>query len=121
MKFVADQNFPARVIRLLRQTGYDVLSIQESYASSPDPIVLSLSVASGRTLLTLDKDFGTLTFLNRLPAHCGVILFRLDQRQSDEMTEVIMRTISLNLVWVGYFTVADKHKMRRRVLPQNRA
>lgn len=121
MRFVADQNFPAGVVRLLRQDGFDVLSIQEVYASSSDSIVLSLSVSSGRTLLTLDKDFGTLTFLDRLPADCGVILFRLDQRESQQMTEVIMQTIGLNLEWVGYFTVVDTRKMRRRVLPQNRA
>jgi len=41
-----------------------------------DPEILALAVEQNRILITCDKDFGDIIFLNRRP-HSGVILFRL--------------------------------------------
>lgn len=117
MTFVADENFPGPAIRALRQAGFNILAIAQACASSPDPNVLSLSVAADRVLLTFDKDFGKLTYVDRLPATSGVILFRIDPTD----THAILDVMSLDYVWKGYFTVVKKDRIRRRLLPQNRS
>lgn len=117
MSFVADENFPGPAIYALRQAGFDIFSIAHACASSPDQNVLSLSVAADRVLLTFDKDFGKLTYVDRLPATSGVILFRIDPTD----TGAILHIMSLDYVWKGYFTVIKRDRIRRRALPQNRA
>ena len=119
MRVVADENFPAAVIELLRDSGFDVFSVREACRASPDPSVLGLSMALGRILLTLDKDFGALTFLDRLPATCGVILFRLDHGDQERLAQVILSTLALDYEWVGHFSVVTGGKIRRRPLPKN--
>lgn len=119
MRVVADENFPVAVIELLRDAGFDVFSVREACRASPDPSVLELSMTLGRLLLTLDKDFGALTFFDRLPATCGVILFRLDHGDQERLAQVILRTLALDYEWAGHFAVVTAEKIRRRPLPQN--
>ena len=45
-------------------------------------------------LLTFDKDFGKLTYVDRLPATSGVILFRIDPTD----TGAILHIMSLDYV-----------------------
>jgi predicted nuclease of predicted toxin-antitoxin system len=77
MKFMADENFPGPAVTSLREGGFDVAWITEDASGASDDQVLALCSASGRILLTLDKDFGELAFHRRLPAECGVVLFRV--------------------------------------------
>jgi len=56
MTFLADENFPLRAVDVLRQEGFDVSSIREIQPGASDEWVLSLCVAEGRALMTLDKD-----------------------------------------------------------------
>ncbi len=73
MRFLADENVTATVIRVLRQRGDDVLSVKESMRSERDEVILARAQAEQRIVVTHDKDFGELTFRSRLPASCGVI------------------------------------------------
>jgi hypothetical protein len=52
MKFVADENFPRNALRVLRESGFDVVSIAETHPGIPDTEVLSIASAENRTLLT---------------------------------------------------------------------
>lgn len=63
------------VIRELRRTGHDVVSVAESSAGASDEDVASLASADHRLLLTEDRDFGRL-FFARLKAAEGVIYLR---------------------------------------------
>ena len=78
MKLIADEHFPSAAVRILAQAGFDVLEICRTHSSSSDPQVLEICMETRATLLTMDKGFGTLTFRDRLPAACGIILFRLE-------------------------------------------
>ena len=116
MKFVADEHFPAAAVRVLVEAGFEVLEVSKNYSASADPEILGLCMVEGRTLLTMDKDFGALAFLDRLPATCGVILFRLNRVKRDEFCQIVLQAVRSESYGTGYFTVVTKNKIRRRAL-----
>jgi len=69
----------------LKEQGYDAVHLrEEGLQCLPDSEVLRKASAEGRTLLTMDLDFGYLVAISKelLP---GVIIFRL----SDERSEIV--------------------------------
>lgn len=75
VKFLADENIEYRIVTHLREKGYDILAITESFVSMNDEKILQKAYLEDRVLLTNDKDFGDLIFLQKLH-HKGIILFR---------------------------------------------
>jgi predicted nuclease of predicted toxin-antitoxin system len=76
VKFLADQDVYALTVRFLRERGHDVLTASEAGLSrAADSVLLANAVQEGRIMITRDKDFGGLVFVNQLGA--GVILLRL--------------------------------------------
>jgi len=75
LKLLLDENIGYLVVRDLRSQGYDVKSILEEKPSLDDVAVLKLAEKERRILVTLDKDFGKLIFLNSRK-HVGVIFLR---------------------------------------------
>ena len=117
MNFLADENFPRPAVQALRQAGLDVLWIAECRAGAPDDEVLALSVSTSRVLLTFDKDFGELAYHQRLPAHCGIVLFRLTPQSPDEAALLAVAAIRSLESWVGHFSVVTRQSIRMRRLP----
>ena len=58
--FVADENFDFSIVHTLRENGFSVFAIAESFPSISDPQVLQIAVDRNAILLTEDKDFGEL-------------------------------------------------------------
>ena len=117
MRFIADENFPRPAVEALRQAGLDVVWIAETHAGSQDEEVLALCVATDRTLLTFDKDFGELAYRRGLPSHCGIVLFRIVPESPDELTSLICSAIRSQPSWVGHFSVITRERIRMRSLP----
>lgn len=58
MKFVIDEQLPARLARLLRDLGHDAVHIDEiGLRGADDRVIWSYVVASGATLVSKDEDF----------------------------------------------------------------
>jgi predicted nuclease of predicted toxin-antitoxin system len=72
-RFYADEQFPRRVVELLRGLDHDVLTVQEAgRAGDIDPDVLAFASTDHRAVITLNrKDFFKLHRLNQ--KHGGVI------------------------------------------------
>jgi predicted nuclease of predicted toxin-antitoxin system len=121
MSFLADENFPRPAVEALRQAGFDVLWIAESNPGAPDEAVLTLSISTERTLLTFDKDFGELAYRRRLPAHCGIVLFRLTPQSPDEAASLAVSAVQSQKSWAGYFSVITRQRIRMRPLPPHGA
>jgi predicted nuclease of predicted toxin-antitoxin system len=117
MIFLADENLPRPAIEALREAGFDVLWITEDNPGATDDEVLELSVSSGRTLLTLDKDFGELAYHRRLPAQCGVVLFRLAPQDPAEIASIAVFALQSRNSWAGHFSVITRERIRMRPLP----
>ena len=112
MRFLADENFPRPAILALRQRGFDVTWVVEEGAGASDGNVLAWCIRENRTLLTLDKDFGELVFRDRAAAHCGVILFRLDQSSPAEFVSGVIATLRSREDWNGFFGVVTGSRIR---------
>ncbi|HEY3876068.1 MAG TPA: DUF5615 family PIN-like protein [Candidatus Kapabacteria bacterium] len=115
MILLADENFPIDSVRILRDAGFDVESIQEDTPSLDDISILDRAVQSGRLLLTFDRDFGDLIFHKMLPAPIGVIYFRFDLITSDEPAPLFLDLVE-RLKMEGYFTVVTRSTIRQRKL-----
>lgn len=78
MKFLIDQDIYYVTIDFLRKLGYDVLTCKDvGLLKASDKSILTYAKENQRILLTRDKDFGALAFLNRYE-HYGIILLRID-------------------------------------------
>ena len=113
MKFLANENFPRPSVEILRNAGYDVLSVSESKPSIADEEVIKWAKDEGRIILTFDKDYGEIVFRYRIP--CSVIFFRAKGETPADSGNTLV-TILKELKVEGYFTVVDKTGIRQREL-----
>jgi predicted nuclease of predicted toxin-antitoxin system len=118
MRLLADENFPGPAVRALRSLGHDVAYAKETMRGAPDRAVLRSAQAEGRVLLTCDKDFGELAFAARLPAQCGVILFRLGGSSPSQDNERMVRVLTGRDDWAGNFAVVTDTRVRLRPIPR---
>lgn len=117
MRFLADENFPNSAVTALRAAGHDVAWILTDAPGSSDRSVLDRAVADGRVLLTFDKDFGELAWRFGLPAHCGIVLFRLPMPPPAGVGQTITDALTARSDWQGYFSVIEPSRIRMRSLP----
>ena len=112
--FVADENFDFSVIKRLREDGYPVLAIAESFFSISDPQVLQVAVDRQAVLLTEDKDFGELVHRLRMP-HCGILLVRLFNIDSTEKAKRVSDVIDdRHEELINSFSVLTNDQLRIR-------
>jgi predicted nuclease of predicted toxin-antitoxin system len=105
------------VIRVLRERGHDVVSAKEALCGAADEEILARAQLEQRLLVSQDKDFGELAFRARLPASCGVILFRLVGTDPSEDNERILEVLESGTDWAGRFAVVTERQVRIRPLP----
>ncbi len=76
MRFLLEQDVYAVTARFLQESGHDVATASEmGLARAYDSQLLAASQEQNRILVTRDRDFGGLVFVNRLGA--GVIYLRI--------------------------------------------
>lgn len=115
MRILADANFNEPMVAALRNAGYDVVWMYEDDQRMADPNILARAVREDRLLITFDMDFGELTFRERLPAHCGVVLFRIAQAVTvEKRARLIVHNLAAPIAWAGLFWVIN---IRKRALP----
>jgi Domain of unknown function (DUF5615) len=116
MRFLANENFPGAAVAELRPAGSDVVwSLTDSPGAS-DQDVLAHATADGRILLTFDKDFGELAWLHGLPAHCGIILFRIPMPSAATVGQRLLEHLHLRTDWENHFSVIEPGRVRMRPL-----
>lgn len=102
MRLLADENVSATVIQALRAQGHDILSARESMRSERDDALLARAQAEKR---------------RRLPANCGIILFRLSGSTPDADNDRILSALASRTDWEGNFSVVSESEIRVRPLP----
>jgi predicted nuclease of predicted toxin-antitoxin system len=114
VKFLVDENIDEEITDGLRSDGHIVLSVSETKPSIADTEVMTIANSESALLLTADKDFGELIFLQELPSY-GVVFIRLAElsipRQMNRISMVI-NNYSDSLI--GRFTVITKDRVRIR-------
>jgi len=105
-RYLANENFPAEIVRHLRRRGDDVFYAAEQMAGASDIELLRKALADDRIVLTFDRDFGELVFRHRQPAASGVVLFRLRQPPPDATLGFLRAFLDSNPSLRGMFTVS---------------
>ena len=118
MKFLANENFPLPSVRLLRDRGIDVVSVQQDSSGVEDAEVLERAVREGRFILTFDRDYGELIYRLGMPSPVGVLYFRYQSNTPYEPAEHLLYLImEESISFEHMFTVLDRNIVRQRPLP----
>jgi predicted nuclease of predicted toxin-antitoxin system len=117
MRFLVNENVTGTIILELRRRGHDVLSVKEPMRSECDEVILARAQTEGWIVVTHDKDFGELAVRSRLPASCGVILFRLAGIDPQSDNRRILEALESRTDWEGHFSVVTDDRIRMRRLP----
>lgn len=75
LRFLADESCDFAVVRALRDAGHNVIAVAEFTSRTDDRRLIEQAAREQRILLTEDKDFGWLVFINQIRS-TGVILIR---------------------------------------------
>ncbi len=116
MNFLADEEVEKPVVEMLRNEGHDVLYMCQIATRTIDEKLLEQANSESRILLTGDKDFGELIFLQK-KISAGIILMRFVSEKSSvkaRFMQSLLKTYGNNLQ--GNFTVVREGKVRRRPL-----
>ncbi|MEK6699750.1 MAG: DUF5615 family PIN-like protein [Nitrospirota bacterium] len=112
IKFIADVNVEKPIVDYLSENGYDIKWIPDYNCEILDEDLLSLANNEKRILITNDKDFGELTFLQK-KLSAGIILFRVKGQSSQDKVKLIKKVLgNYGDKLFNHFTVITKKKIR---------
>lgn len=116
MRFLLDQDVYAITADLLINAQYDVVLVaQIGLSRAQDTEILSTAQAQGRILITRDRDYGNLVFVQALGS--GVIYLRILPSTANAVHEELMRVIhtySVEALAKAFVVVeANGHRFRR--------
>ncbi|HEX5315179.1 MAG TPA: DUF5615 family PIN-like protein [Candidatus Kapabacteria bacterium] len=114
MILIADENIGPATIKELRDDGHSVLSIFEHLRGTKDPRVLAEAMGAEGLLITQDKDFGELVFLQHQRT-AGVLLLRIHELSYQERSRRVCSTIQAEGErLLGQFSVLTPAGLRSR-------
>ncbi len=113
-KFVADESVDFRIVKFLRESGFEVIAIIKETPGIDDDEVLKYATSINAILITEDKDFGELTFRLRKSNH-GIILLRFSGVPIHERNKKFLDVLQkFEGKFVDKFTVITTDKIRIR-------
>ena len=114
MKIVADENIDFELIRRLRTSNFNVISIAEMSSGISDLEVLKIANDLKALLITEDTDFGDLT-TKKGQQHSGVLLLRVSHLPRSERLDISFDIINPNyLNLLNEFSVYSNQRLRKR-------
>ena len=116
MQFLADENFPGEAVMALQTSGEDIVWVRTAAPGMADRAILQWALRESRIILTFDKDFGELAWRDKLPATCGIMLFRIKLAPQNGFAGMIVATIKSRNDWIGHFSVIESGRTRMRSL-----
>lgn len=115
MRFLANENIPRISIVLIRDAGYDIVSIGDGFAGISDPEVIAFANEEERTIITFDSDYGELIFKHGLKVDQGVIYLRVPTHRPQAAAEIVIPLIrNKEINFSRALTVVDQDKVRQR-------
>jgi predicted nuclease of predicted toxin-antitoxin system len=114
---LVDENFPAPSTKRLRDDGYDVFSVAELMPGASDLAVMAHARELARWLVTFDRDYGELVFVQGLPPPPAIILLRQVPVPPDAPASWLKSLLADPDLAPGSFIAIDGRTTRRRALP----
>ena len=115
MRFLANENFPAPSIQLLRDPGWAVDSIREENQGAKDLQVTDRAKKESLIILTLDKDYGEIIFKTGLTDPPDVLFLRYRGRDPLAPGRLVLALLSTTAQLDGRFTVLEEDGIRQRI------
>lgn len=112
MHFLANENFPAPGIALLRSAGYDLTSIRETAPGVSDHVVIAMARTESRVILTFDKDYGEIIFKEGIENPPAVVFFRHRGKEPLAAATLLLDLLAQGTVVLGRFTVIEEGGLR---------
>lgn len=109
MKFLCDECVYAATVKLLKNLGHDIITVNElGLQSSSDEKILSTATKKRRILLTFDQDFSNI-YRFPLGTHSGIIIVKIKPHTVEDTNSCLKHflevtppeNISNSLVIVG--------------------
>lgn len=113
--FLANENFPRPSIKLLRENGFEIKSIQEEFPGISDEMVMDIASNLDLIILTFDRDYGEIIFKHKRNNPPTVIYFR--EKGSDPLFagNLLLTLLSNSKIKLNNsFTVIEVNNMRQR-------
>lgn len=111
IKFIADVNVEKAIVDYLLEEGYDVKWIPDYNCEMLDEDLLEMEIAKveGRILITNDKDFGELVFLQKRLS-VGIILIRIKGQKVEVKLKLIKKLFQnyRNKLLNNFVIITDK-------------
>ena len=112
MILIADECVDFGIVKILRQKGFNVVSILEEFQGITDKEVIEIAVKHKALLLTEDKDFGELTYRLNF-SHFGIFLIRLIDMDRSERINLVVNTLETHFdKFENKFTVLNNNGIR---------
>ena len=111
MKFLADENIPYPVVKRLRENGFDVTSIYEVKRGLTDEEVARIATAEDRILITFDKDFRMIIFVENITIP-GLILLRFPPKSIEYIYSKLRAVLGLDIDFKGKIVSIHEDKIR---------
>jgi predicted nuclease of predicted toxin-antitoxin system len=120
MRFLADENCDFGVVKALRLSGYDVLSVSELSRRADDEMVVRLALQTKRILLTEDKDFGQLVYAQGKRCQ-GVIFIRYPTSARRQLAQDVVALVKmLKEKLMGAFVIVQPGRIRIARIPKKK-
>ncbi len=111
MKFLADENIPLKVVKKLREEGFDIISVTELSPGISDEESAEMSQNENRVLITFDKDFGRILFIEGLKVP-GLILLRFPPKNIEYIYSRLKKVFESDVEFYGKVVSVHEDKMR---------
>lgn len=116
LKILADENIDFRMVRDLREKGFEVISVLKDYPGIQDKEVLELAKRHDALLLTEDSDFGEWVFAHK-ERNVSVIFLRYRPLELKNISDSLIKVLNEHGVSLyGKFTVITPKKIRSRII-----
>ncbi len=92
IKFIADVNIEKAIVDYLSEKAYDVKWVPDYDCELLDEELLNLANDEGRILITNDKDFGELVFLQK-KLSAGIILIRVKGQKVEHKVKLLRKLL----------------------------
>lgn len=112
IKFIADVNIEKPIVDYLLEKGYDIKWIPDYNCEILDEELLKLANKEKRILITNDKDFGEIVFLQK-KLSSGLILLRVKGQKAEDKVRLIKRLLhDYSDKILNHFIVITENKFR---------
>jgi predicted nuclease of predicted toxin-antitoxin system len=115
MKLPANEKFPQSSVKILKDAGYDIVSVGDGFAGILDSEVIDFAIKEHRIILTFDRDYGELIFKRGYRPSAGVIYLLWEIFQPEEPGKYLIELFSTkSILYENTLTVISEDNIRQR-------